>query len=104
MAARRRPRTEARWGAIGGPCCTRATLLYRGWSERRIELQQPFELGRIIASSVRTRDEHLPALIEQGVRLGDRHCDAQAHRGGDILTPASIDDKGHDGTARVLAL
>ena len=44
---------------------------YRKRSDGRVELLQPFELMRVIAASVRTGDEHLPALIEQGISFFD---------------------------------
>ena len=82
----------------------RATLRCRGWSKRRAELEQPIELMRVVAASVGSGDEHLPALIDQGVCLGDRHSDAQAHRGGDSLALGRVDNEGHDGTGKPLAV
>ena len=86
MAARRKAP-----GSDSACVLDRVTLLCRERSKRRSELEQALELWRVITTSVRTGDEHLPALIEQGVGLGDRHSDTQADRGGDIFAPGRID-------------
>ena len=97
VAAQRRPVAfpRASWTS---------SLPYRKHSDGRVELLQPLEFMRVITASVRTGDEHLPALVEQGIGLGDCHSAAQAHRRGDILALGCVDNEGHNGTGRPVAM